>query len=127
MFLKVGTLAVLLTFIAVGNAQPGPPGPPGVDSERFPKYGASAPGHNIPEDLLIFPEVSLDAFVDGAPVNPEDPQSIMDVGPEHHTFSDPRGPIGFRDPLRRFFPFRDADAEYQSLGRRTNIQNDMEP
>ncbi|XP_033748887.1 uncharacterized protein LOC117333614 [Pecten maximus] len=131
MILQVGTLAVVLTIIAVGNAQQGPPGPPGLNDRRFPKLpgssGAAAPGHNVPEEHLIYPDVPMDTFVAGAPVNPDDPQQLINAGPEHHTFSDPRGPTGFRVPFRRFFPGREIPREYQSLGQRVDIQNDMEP
>ncbi|XP_021375661.1 uncharacterized protein LOC110464650 [Mizuhopecten yessoensis] len=130
MLLKVGTLAVVLAIVAFGNAQQGPPGPPGI-GDNFPKFpGVSevaAPGYHVPEELLIFPEVDLDAYVAGEPVNPEDPQPMIDPGPELHTFSDPRGPTGYRVPFRRFFPGRNVESEYQYRNRRVDIQNDMEP
>ncbi|OWF39751.1 hypothetical protein KP79_PYT16532 [Mizuhopecten yessoensis] len=40
---------------------------------KFPGVSeVAAPGYHVPEELLIFPEVDLDAYVAGEPVNPED-------------------------------------------------------
>lgn len=128
MFLKLGVVAVILMFITAGSAQNGPPGPPGVDDSRFPKFShsaASAPGHHdVPEDLLIYPEIPVDRFVPGGPQNPEDPESLIDPGPEIHSFSDPRGPISYRVPFNRFFPRLDQEGdEYISR----DVKDDMEP
>ncbi|XP_069135008.1 uncharacterized protein [Argopecten irradians] len=134
MLLNFGCLAVVVTLIAVGNAQQGPPGPPGYDNSRFPKFPgmseAAAPGHQIPEELLIYPDVPLNAFVEGAPINPDDPQQLINAGPEHHTFSDPRGPEGVRVSFRRFFPGREIPREYQVLGGNMDVVDavdDLEP